>query len=44
MQGARSIHKPLRRVKGGLLFAYDAAMAFQTQFCLTIKRVNELTN
>ena len=35
----RALHdsnKPLRRGKGGLLFAYDAAMAFQILFCLTI--------
>ena len=36
MQGVRSINKPLHRGKGGLLFAYDSAMAFQIQFCLTI--------
>jgi len=33
-----NINKPLRRGKGVLLFAYDAAMAFQIQFCLTITR------
>ena len=30
------MNKPLRGEKGDFLFAYDAAVSFQIQFCLTI--------
>ena len=40
MQDVHSINKPLRRGKGGLLFVYDAPMAFLIQLCLTITQRN----
>lgn len=30
------MNKPLREEKGDFLFAYDATVSFQIQFCLTI--------
>ena len=30
------MNKPLRGEKGDFLFAYDATVSFQVQFCLTI--------